>query len=505
MFRIGALMFVVLALGNWAHGQEIIADLSTGVADGGGFIPPGTPDDDWILTSGPSGTGTYPRAATVVNPNPAWAVLSGTQWVSYKTDTSWGTRGLYVYSCAFFVPAGVARPAISGWGRSDNSAGIYLNGFMIGSLPGDSFRSWKDPFNSGTSDKSYFILGDVNYLTIEVSNDMGPSGIDINATAIDLLPWVPADCTIEVFASVPNPTAIAGLPVSGCDQLFVASAFLGDNGVPDSIVRLCTTTDWMEVVCDLPSESDPSAIEFGPCRGDQPRLYVCSNNRDGGQPGDQGGSIVYANLFGAMSELFLTPVPPPTVLSEPVSIAFATEGSLFPTDEVFVTNTTKPPFDIATIHLDDGSRGSFMVYESTVAGAIAFGLGGAGFGADLYATKAEVGAIESFDNSGSGVPTRHLDIPGFMEGDRLGGMAFAPRGGRFGGCLYVFARMSGEVVILRVEPTGGTSVFSYGYSSFTSRWDAMAFLGDALYVTDYDRGVVYKITPPQAPALVCEN
>jgi hypothetical protein len=62
-----------------------IADLRTGVADDGTFISPGQDDDDYVLISGPGGTGTYPRATTVpvFSPVPP-SLLPDSTWLRQK-------------------------------------------------------------------------------------------------------------------------------------------------------------------------------------------------------------------------------------------------------------------------------------------------------------------------------------------------------------------------------------------------------------------------------------
>jgi len=122
---------------------------------------------------------------------------------------------------------------------------------------------------------------------------------------------------IEKFADVNFPIALEIPPVNSPfgDFLYVSSSDLRlfpGTGPPDSILRVDLTTRQVTTFYNLPAESDPVWMVFGPGTPFTENLYISSNNRDGGQYGDYGGSIVFLEPNpDANGECFLTPPPPP--------------------------------------------------------------------------------------------------------------------------------------------------------------------------------------------------
>ncbi len=297
---------------------------------------------------------------------------------------------------------------------------------------------------------------------------------------------------IEKFVDVNFPTAIEIPPPNSPfgNFLYVSSSSVGYGGPPDPIFRIDLSIRELTTFFTLPGESDPAWMVFGPGLPFTTNLYICSNNRDGGRPGDYGGSIVFLEPVPDINgEQFLTPPPPPTVLSEPASMAFG-PGGAFGTD-LYVTNTSVTPFDIALIS-PNGARSTFVYFPTgETYSALAFGPGGA-FGSDLFVLYSQDGTIYIVDPNGNFTP--FVSIEGF-EGSR-GTIVFAPPGS-FGQHMYVGAQVSDEFSILRVTPEDEVTEFARGFAD--AAIDRLAFSNDgrSLFFSDRLADIIYRISQPR--------
>src|ERR1041385_3650305 len=104
---------------------------------------------------------------------------------------------------------------------------------------------------------------------------------------------------LQKYATVPFVTALA-VPAVGSSfgsYLYAASAGITAAHPEDVIYRIDLATGKVEPFFQLPDESDPIALDFGPGPPYTSNLYISSNNRDtaAGIPDGQdfGGSIVY--------------------------------------------------------------------------------------------------------------------------------------------------------------------------------------------------------------------
>jgi hypothetical protein len=310
---------------------------------------------------------------------------------------------------------------------------------------------------------------------------------------------------IEKFADVNFPIALDIPPVNSpfVGFLYVSSADLRLSpgyGPPDPILRVDLTTRQVTTFYNLPAESDPVWMVFGPGEPFTTDLYISSNNRDGGQNGDYGGSIVFLEpIPDANGECFLTPPPPPIVLSEPDGIAFG-PGGAFGTD-LFVSNTGDPPYDIALVS-PAGARSTFVGFSGHT--TIAFGPGGS-FGSDLFVLDGQSGALSTVDSNGEF--TTFVSIPSFAAPCRYAAIAFSPLG-PFGEDMYVSARVSTGVSLFRITPTGIVTEFAMGFIGASASGgavptfpcpDGLVFSNDgkSLFVSDMLGQAIYRIAQPR--------
>jgi hypothetical protein len=233
--------------------------------------------------------------------------------------------------------------------------------------------------------------------------------------------------------------------------------------------------------------------------GTEFQLYLSANNRDGGRPGDAGGTIQRISPSGTVEDF--SDVGLPNGPGEPAGIAFG-RGALFG-DDLYVTNGSDLPGDILRVNaagtttpfVNDGITGWYV-------GLAPFGLAfrpGGSFGDGLY----------FIDFGGDGNPATSLmriaDSSGNVSSP-FGAFSFNPRslefapGGPFGTDLYVAAHDAQGGSIYRVTSDGNSTHFASGFQSFTV--DALQFSPDGtdLFVADYAAGILHRITsvvPPQ--------
>ena len=306
--------------------------------------------------------------------------------------------------------------------------------------------------------------------------------------------------TVEKFVDMDLPLALAITPDPEGEfgnYLYVATGEFdfGQIAPSDPVLRVDLATRTTELFFTLPGESDVTSMAFGPGGPFTTGLYFCSNNRDGGLPGDFGGAIVFLDSDPSIAgEQFLVPSG---ILSEPSSIQFG-PGGAFGTD-LFLANTSAPPFAIRTIS-PGGAVADFATYGTAVPSNIAFGPGG-NFGSDLFVSNPFAGIVETIDASGN--VSLFATIPGFTSSDWLGGMVFST-GGPFGENLYLTIRIGvgGRHALLRIAPDGTVTEFSSGYRGLPGFGTIPSFGGlefsrdgNSLFVADHQSNAIFRIEP----------
>ncbi|MBX9627665.1 MAG: hypothetical protein K2X82_27950, partial [Gemmataceae bacterium] len=305
-------------------------------------------------------------------------------------------------------------------------------------------------------------------------------------------PVAEAGYRVTLAVSVHAPT---GLAYTAGDTGFPAGLYVGsetgraEQGGDDFIYRVAPDGA-AELFATLLPEADPDALEFAPPGSAYgPYLYVAANNRDGGRPGDQGGTIQRVTSSGVVTDF--SPVGLPDGAA-PVALVVTAGGGFG--EGIYVANATRPPADIVRVDLDGTVRpflddGLFTPFGLELV-SVAQGRGGR-FGTDLY-----------FSDMAAGINAiRRVSPAGVVTGEvaRFDGqstvVAFGT-GGVFGNDLYV--AVSGENAIYRISPDGSKRVIASG---FTLRGSDLEFAPDgrALYVSDFGANAVYAITPAAGP------
>ncbi len=304
---------------------------------------------------------------------------------------------------------------------------------------------------------------------------------------------VPPEFTVEVFATIDRPSGLAFAPVG---SVFGSDLFVGSLNEPGNVTNptindnifSVSATGTVTLFAALVPEADPNGLEFPPVGspfGDF--LFVASNNRDGGQLGDQGGTIQRVDPAGNVSDF--TAIGLPQGLGEPASMAFG-PGGQFGTD-LFVANSNDLPADIVRVD-PSGSIQSFVNDTQFFSGLapcdLEFAPGGA-FGSDLYFSDfgEACNCLRIADTTGN-ITSPFVTLPGRSD------LEFSP-GGPFGNDLYVAVTEAGGGSIFRVQSDGAFSLFASGFVVFSCT-DALEFSldGSALFVADFDGNTVYKIT-----------
>ncbi len=165
--------------------NSVVIDVSTGINDGGGFIPINSPDDNWTVSCEPVPVGQLPRPAAVIDGASvgAWATIPGTQWISANF---FGPIGEYCYESCFCLAEEFQNASLIFQIHADDSAGsgfpgsVSLNGNLLTVDAGSPPPSFIDPPASFTiTDQSLFQPG-TNCLQIVVNNGGGaPTGFNL--------------------------------------------------------------------------------------------------------------------------------------------------------------------------------------------------------------------------------------------------------------------------------------------------------------------------------------
>ena len=142
----------------------------------------GQADAYWWVTANPPGTGTVPRPATAVSPNPAWKpALADSQWLSsYGTDMD-NTNGEYDFETTFCLEPGATNLALNVCLRVDDAASVALNGHVF--LYSPPLYSFALAPTCGTAvNPAWFVTGP-NVVHVSVTNIDGVAmGLNLTGT-----------------------------------------------------------------------------------------------------------------------------------------------------------------------------------------------------------------------------------------------------------------------------------------------------------------------------------
>ncbi|MEL6658120.1 MAG: PKD domain-containing protein [Bacteroidota bacterium] len=137
-------------------------------------------DISWMIRQDEDPGSTEPRPAYAIEPaSTAWKpAMENTKWITSYPETGNSTTGDYHFVYEFCLPETLDSPTLDLQLRSDNSAGVYLNGHFLGQTPnGISFKQ-DPPVSFFTSDPSHFMSGS-NELMIVNKNNGDVKGINV--------------------------------------------------------------------------------------------------------------------------------------------------------------------------------------------------------------------------------------------------------------------------------------------------------------------------------------
>lgn len=164
-----ALLACLFAWPGSASANSIVI-FSSGVNSSGALLAVGATDPHYTITSSPCGA----TAAITETPNAVYVADTTTsQWI---TSTCQDDVGDFLYEITFSL-AGLdpSTATLTGSWATDNEGSITLNGVSTGiTLGGTSFGSLT-PFTISSG----FVSG-TNTLVLDVHNDGGPSGLQVN-------------------------------------------------------------------------------------------------------------------------------------------------------------------------------------------------------------------------------------------------------------------------------------------------------------------------------------
>ncbi|MBS1911319.1 MAG: T9SS type A sorting domain-containing protein [Bacteroidetes bacterium] len=165
-------------------------------------------DNSWSLISGPAGTGSYPRCASVViNQHPNWGpALPGTSWIGPNSmGSSSGTTGDYVYRKCFCVTARTTL-AITISAMGDDAFDVNLDG-------PPTLMSAPNYAASRPTTRSFFVTLDSGCHCFNVTvHDIGSveTGLDARITITGNHIAKPGCCTCSQCDGAPAPQPRGG-------------------------------------------------------------------------------------------------------------------------------------------------------------------------------------------------------------------------------------------------------------------------------------------------------
>jgi len=308
---------------------------------------------------------------------------------------------------------------------------------------------------------------------------------------------------MEMLADITRPTslAISRNQPDFEEGIYVAQTMHNNDTKPDQIFHVSFDGTSVKTFVSLLPEADPTGLDFAPLDGPfKPGLYVSSNNRDGGRPGDWGGTIQW--IDSEQNIVDFTGIGTPNGPGEPGELAFGTHGWM--RDLLLVVNSVGSPADILNISFDGELEPLFSdgLFDQSNAGnafrSLAIPPEDSPFGDWVY--MGEFGrdcvCIQRWH------PERGLKpFVSNLEGSPHG-MAFTS-GSLFGNNLYVAIDLGNEGKVLRIDSNGTISEFISGLQGFLygNGKDVLQFdeEHELLYVSDYYGHRIYRIGEEEGP------
>ena len=125
---------------------------------------------------------TPPGPAIILFKNPAWGLIPGTQWVSYKNTTYNGppnNPNPISFTVNFVLPAGYTSPSLTVTGLADDKVTVFLNSNQVGPSP---LANFVIPGTASTSNAAFFATGS-NTMRFDVTQAGGNGfGLDYTVT-----------------------------------------------------------------------------------------------------------------------------------------------------------------------------------------------------------------------------------------------------------------------------------------------------------------------------------
>lgn len=168
--------------------------IKTGVNEStNGLLPLNGPDVTWTVIADPLPGTTEPRPATVIQANPAWSTIPGTQWIGPDTTLGGAVNGVYKYKTCFCLKPAFGKATLNVSLLADDKAEVFLNDVSIGTTPPAKFVN--PPATFTTSDPQLLVPG-INCIRVDVTNSFGvATGLDLAATVTTANPGVvPPNC-----------------------------------------------------------------------------------------------------------------------------------------------------------------------------------------------------------------------------------------------------------------------------------------------------------------------
>ncbi len=159
-----------------------IANPTTIVLQSGGGLSIGALDTDNTFSRN---GGTFASNAVVTSLANNWGLISGTQWINYKSNNV-DPADTTIYRTTFTLPNNFNQASISTQILADNKASISINGNLVGATPASDIASnYAGPVLSFTDNSQAHFHAGVNTLDFTVTNldgpNSNPAGLDYKA------------------------------------------------------------------------------------------------------------------------------------------------------------------------------------------------------------------------------------------------------------------------------------------------------------------------------------